>query len=121
LLNLCLFFFFFFFFFLIYIFSSSISFLCELITWHMDTYTAAEQHVDNHGRVGVHQGAEAEGGEAEPGDRLRAGRAETQVIIILSHGIYNLISLLLFGAPASMQFVHMPITNQSMEFGGFRQ
>jgi hypothetical protein len=56
----------------------------------MDTYTAAEQHVDNHGRVGVHQGAEAEGGEAEPGDCVRAGRAETQGII-LSHGTVYII------------------------------
>ncbi|KAJ1297216.1 hypothetical protein BS78_01G360900 [Paspalum vaginatum] len=39
-----------------------------------------EQHIYNHGRVGVHQGAEAEGGEAEPGDRLRARRPETQVL-----------------------------------------
>jgi hypothetical protein len=52
---------------------------------------AAEQHIDNHGRVGVHQAAAAEGGEAEPGDCLRAGRPETQVLL-LSDGIYNLIA-----------------------------
>jgi hypothetical protein len=38
---------------------------------------AAERYVDNPGRVQVHQGAEAEGGEAEPGDRrLRARLAQ---------------------------------------------
>ena len=52
---------------------------------------AAEQHIDNHGRVGVHQAAAAEGGEAEPGDCLRAGPPETQVLL-LSDGIYNLIA-----------------------------
>lgn len=51
---------------------------------------AAEQHIDNHGRVGVHQAAAAEGGEAEPGDCVRAGRAETQGII-LSHGTVYII------------------------------
>ena len=42
---------------------------------------AAERRIHNHGRVGVHQGAEAEGGEVEPGDRLRAGRAETRLLL----------------------------------------
>jgi len=47
----------------------------------INTY-AAERRIHNHGRVGVHQGAEAEGGEAEPGDRLRAaGRAETRLLL----------------------------------------
>lgn len=39
---------------------------------------AAEQHVHHNGRVQVHQGAEAEGREAEPGDRLRARRSQTK-------------------------------------------
>jgi hypothetical protein len=60
-----------------------------LITCHGHNIYAVEQHIDNHGRVGVHQGAEAEGGEAEPGDCLRARRAETQVVV-LSDGIQNL-------------------------------
>jgi hypothetical protein len=43
-------------------------------------YTA-ERHVYNHGRVRVHQGVEAEGREAQPGDRLRPERAPTDLLI----------------------------------------
>jgi hypothetical protein len=60
----------------------------KLFTYHgHDMQLAAERRIHNHGRVGVHQGAEAEGGEAEPGDRLRAGRAETR--LLLPDGTYS--------------------------------
>lgn len=49
---------------------------------------AVEQHVHNHGRFEVHQGAEAEGRDAEPGDRLRARLS--QQAELLPDGTYDL-------------------------------
>lgn len=67
--------------------------LSPLLTMATTNMRAAEQHVHNHGRVGVHQGAEAEGGEAEPGDRLRAGRAHQQAQLLLPDGSTRIASL----------------------------
>jgi hypothetical protein len=59
--------------------SSLFHFLPGFLNELSPVYTA-ERHVHNHGRVRVHQGAEAEGREAQPGDRLRPERAPTDLL-----------------------------------------
>ena len=52
-------------------------------------HTTAERQFHNNGRVGVHQGAEAEGGEAQSGDRARGSRHPVARAELFPNGTYR--------------------------------